>query len=359
MKNILILIILFFFTEIKAQVNCCIDATNLPIEQVHILIPNKGIEGIPVIVDTTTISDVIKLYGDNYFKQETSLMTIYKYETIGLTFKVSLYDKNQVIRSIVAEAPFQAKTKNGIILNESTMNDIWKLYDSEGCFTSENNAYSVQNGISFFIKKESNEKGYNPNEKIYKIEINNNGLYGIPSRVNFEFNRKPIEEKLFVDCGQDSAKYIAAYNFIINDSINQGKSIAVSDTIIDLTRDWFSEDLGNFPKEQKILDQYRENKGFIWSAPFYSPCLTTLFPERRDESANNVLFFSTIEDNMLIVELLPYKGQFPEWRPYIGDLDRFNYYEMTHQNTSRIYLFVYCENGNLRATFSGEMHYGP
>lgn len=169
---------------------------NLSFGQVHILIPSKGIEGVPVVVDTTTIADVIKFYGDNYSKQENTLITSYKYETIGLTFQISSYDKNQIIRSIIVEAPFQAKTKNGIILNESTMNDVWSLYNGKGCFTSENNAYHVQNGISFFIKRDIDEQGYNPNEKIYKIDINNNEKYGTTSRKNFEFNRKPIEEKL-------------------------------------------------------------------------------------------------------------------------------------------------------------------
>ena len=148
--------------------------------------------------------------------------------------------------------------------------------------------------------------------------------------------------KAQIDCGQDSAKYIIAYNFIINDSINQEKSIAVSDSIVDLDRFW-TQELQDFPKEQQKLKQYRKNKGFIWSDPFYSPCLAKLFSP-KNECANNVLFFSTIEDNMLIVDLLPYTEQF----------DKFNYDNMAFINTGRTYLFIFCKNGSIRAVFNNE-----
>ncbi len=147
--------------------------------------------------------------------------------------------------------------------------------------------------------------------------------------------------KAQIDCGQDSAKYIAAYNFIINDSINRGKSIVVSDSIVDLDRFWFFDELKKFPEEQQKLKQYRKNKGFIWSDPFYSPCLAKLF-FLRDESVNNVLFFSTIEDNILIADLLSFTGRY----------DKFSY--NTFLSGGRIYLFIFCEDGTIKAAFSNE-----
>ena len=168
---------------------------NLLFGQVYILVPNKGIKEVPVVVDSTNISDVIELFGDDYYYKDGTY-TSYKYEKFGLTFEIDSYDKNQIIRSIIMEAPFQARTENGIVLNESTMNDVWSLYNSKGCFMLGNSACYQGNGISFFIKRNIKEKGYDPNEKIYKIEINNKGKSGVFSRVNFEFNRQPIEEKL-------------------------------------------------------------------------------------------------------------------------------------------------------------------
>ena len=164
--------------------------------QTNVLIPNKGIEGIAIVIDSTKISDVIGIYGTEYTLSEKTLITNYRYEKIGLTFQIDPYDKNQIIRSISIESPFKAKTENGIVLNESTMKDVWNTYNDKGCFTSKTYAWNTQNGISFYIKKDPNEKGYDTDEKIFKIEINNKGDFGISSRTNFEFNDKPVQEKL-------------------------------------------------------------------------------------------------------------------------------------------------------------------
>ena len=164
--------------------------------QTNVLIPNKGIEGIAIVIDSTKISDVIGIYGTEYTLSEKTLITYYRYEKIGLTFQIDPYDKNQIIRSISIESPFKAKTENGIVLNESTIKDVWNTYNDKGCFTSKTYAWNTQNGISFYIKKDPNEKGYDTGEKIFKIEINNKGDFGISSRTNFEFNDKPVQEKL-------------------------------------------------------------------------------------------------------------------------------------------------------------------
>lgn len=164
--------------------------------QTNVLIPNKGIEGISIVIDSSKISDVIKIYGTDYTLSEKTLIKNYHYDKIGLTFQIDPYDKNQIIRSISVESPFTAKTENGIVLNESTMKDVWNAYNDKGCFTSKTYAWNTQNGISFYIKKDPNEKGYDTEEKIIKIEINNKGNFGISTRNNFEFNDKPVQEKL-------------------------------------------------------------------------------------------------------------------------------------------------------------------
>src|SRR5690554_669303 len=164
--------------------------------QTNVLIPNKGIKGISIEIDSSTISDVIEIYGDDYTMSEKTLITNYRYEKIGLTFQIAPYDKNKIVRSISVQSPFKAKTENGIVLNESTMKDVWNTYNDKGCFTSKTYAWNTQNGISYYIKKDPNEKGYDVEEKIFKIEINNNGDFGISSRTNFEFNEEPVKEKL-------------------------------------------------------------------------------------------------------------------------------------------------------------------
>jgi hypothetical protein len=164
--------------------------------QTNVLIPNKGIEGISIMIDSSTISDVIEIYGTDYNISEKTLITNYYYDKIGLTFQIDPYDKNKIVRSILVQSPFKAKTENGIVLNESTMNDVWNTYNDKGCFTSKTYVWNTQNGISYYIKKDPNEKGYDAEEKIFKIEINNDGDFGISSRTNFEFNDEPVKEKL-------------------------------------------------------------------------------------------------------------------------------------------------------------------
>ena len=164
--------------------------------QTNVLIPNKGIEGISIVIDSSTILDVIEIYGTDYTISEKTLITNYRYDKIGLTFQIDPYDKNKIVRSISVQSPFKAKTENGIVLNESTMKDVWNTNNDKGCFTSKTYAWNTQNGISYYIKKDPNEKGYDTEEKIFKIEINNDDDFGISSRTNFEFNDEPIKEKL-------------------------------------------------------------------------------------------------------------------------------------------------------------------
>jgi hypothetical protein len=169
---------------------------SLSFGQINIIIPTRGVEEIPVILDSSNISDVIALYGNNYLKTSTTLAIYYQYTQTGLTFQINPYDKNQIVRAIFVESPFQAKTKNGIVLNESTMKDVWKLYNESGCFTSGDYAWDSQNGISFYIKRNPDKKGFNPKEQIFKIKIHNDEKFGFSSNVNFEFNKEPIDQKM-------------------------------------------------------------------------------------------------------------------------------------------------------------------
>lgn len=149
------------------------------------------------------------------------------------------------------------------------------------------------------------------------------------------------------DCTQDSVLYMIAYNYIVNDSINKGKTITVSDSIVDLDRYWCSAELDSFPEEKKALKQYRENKKYVWFTTYYSQCLNTLFHHTKNISAKKVIFFSQIEDNMLLAELLPYKKQ----------CNLFSYDEMAFLSTGQSYLFIFSKEGILKAAFSHEMIY--
>jgi len=147
------------------------------------------------------------------------------------------------------------------------------------------------------------------------------------------------------NCCQDSAKYLAAYQYIINVSANDTVGIVVSDSIVDLDRFWFYDHLVDFPLEKKIVKQYRINKQFIWFDTFYLPCISSMFC--KNVSVKHVLFFSQIEDNMLIATLLPYTRQ----------RDKFYYDEMARFTTGIIYLFIFEDNSTIKAVFCKTMIY--
>lgn len=149
------------------------------------------------------------------------------------------------------------------------------------------------------------------------------------------------------NCAQDSILYLIAYNYIVSDSINKGETIVVSDSIIDLDRYWYSAELDDLPEEKKVLNQYRKGKNFMWFSTYYSPCLNKLFHPKSDAFTDKVIFFSQLEDNMLIVDLLSYTRR----------CNMFSYNEMAFQNVGRTYLFVFCKDKTLKAVVSREMFY--
>lgn len=123
------------------------------------------------------------------------------------------------------------------------------------------------------------------------------------------------------NCSQDSTRYLDAYNYIIQESANQEKTIEVSDSIVDLDRFWFSQDIADYPTEKEILGLQKNN------------------------DAEKFIVFSKIEDNVFRADLLPYKQQF----------NKFDYKKMTIQNVGQIYLFIFNKDGSLKFAFSHEI----
>jgi hypothetical protein len=147
------------------------------------------------------------------------------------------------------------------------------------------------------------------------------------------------------NCQQDSVRYMAAYNYIVNDSINQGKIIAVSDSIVDLDRYWFSGDIETYPKEKEMINQYRMNKKYIWFDTFYSQLLVSLFCKKG--ASNHVLFFSTIEDNILRADILPGKRE----------TNLFDYNKIAFQTEGYIYLFLFNVDGTIKLAIQRKIIY--
>lgn len=150
-------------------------------------------------------------------------------------------------------------------------------------------------------------------------------------------------------CYKDSIMYMSAYRYILNDSINRNKLVAVADSIVDLDRYWMTG-LEQYPEEQKKLACYREKqmKRIFTATAFYSPLLASLFHDQDVMHSNTILFFSEIADLMLRADINFFdKG-------YVGDYEKFNY-EAYIWGISYEYLFIFNEDGTIKKVLRREL----
>ena len=169
--------------------------SNLFFAQENLVISRKGVDGIPITIDISNIDEVFKLYGKGYRLIKHTLLTDFQYDSLGLIFSIDPTDANAIVRRIAIQSPFRGYTKNGIILNKTTMDEVHQMYNDTGCFTGYSYAYCTQDGITFYIKRDPLKNGFDTAETIFKIEINNNNQFGISSRVNYKYNDQPNQEK--------------------------------------------------------------------------------------------------------------------------------------------------------------------
>lgn len=98
-----------------------------PADKVKIAREGVGIEGIRV--GRSTMNDVVKKFGKDYrTKKHGKYSTSISYPKIGLAFYMCQTDRRKEIFDIEIRAPFQAKTAKGIVLGESTLADIQRIY---------------------------------------------------------------------------------------------------------------------------------------------------------------------------------------------------------------------------------------
>lgn len=121
-KTFIIIVIVFCaFNVLEAQ-----DST-------IIIYPGKGVKGI--IIDSTSIDSVFKLYGEKkiekvFFRHHRSKSHYYKYQNndIGL----SIYGgTDKIIYKLIMRWPFNGKTLKGVEIGKSTMEDIIEGYGTE------------------------------------------------------------------------------------------------------------------------------------------------------------------------------------------------------------------------------------
>ncbi len=85
-----------------------------------------GVEGIAV--GKSTKRDVEKKFGKNYKLEKNGKYSFQMTYRNGLSFYMCQTDKRQEIFNIEMRSPFNVKTSKGIILRQSTLEDIEKIY---------------------------------------------------------------------------------------------------------------------------------------------------------------------------------------------------------------------------------------
>lgn len=103
-----------------------------------------GFDGI--VVGKSTRADVIKKYGKNYKIKDYGKYSTQIIYPGGVSFYYCQADKRQQIFDIELRAPFKAKTSKGIILSQSTLEDIRRIYGK----SKDGLEYR---GVSFFYAK--------------------------------------------------------------------------------------------------------------------------------------------------------------------------------------------------------------
>lgn len=112
---------------------------------------------------------------------------------------------------------------------------------------------------------------------------------------------------------EDLIKYQKVYEYIINDSIINNKSVYVSDIIVDMDRFGFIDKKDCYPELKLILDSLIK---YSWEDDIQSEKLHNHFKKINEQNyfAESIMFFSLIEKNTLRVDLFLTRNSLSEVR---------------------------------------------
>ncbi len=130
-----------------------------------------------IAIGKSTLSDVIKEFGDNY--KTTTWDDGYsdvKYESLGILFYCD-NDESQTIYKIILTAPYVGETIEGISIGESTMSDVFQKYGESPEWLTDKDSdtwWCEYSGINFHVLKQpefSDNDEKELDKKISKIEV--------------------------------------------------------------------------------------------------------------------------------------------------------------------------------------------
>jgi hypothetical protein len=127
MERKLFLLIFSVFVCFSALTTASAQNNKLAAQKPNVVKEGVGIEGIAV--GKSTMDDVVKKFGRDYNwitnKKYSYQMT---YAKLGLSFYICQADKRREIFVIEIKSPYRAKTSRGVVLGQSTVEEIEKTY---------------------------------------------------------------------------------------------------------------------------------------------------------------------------------------------------------------------------------------
>lgn len=147
------------------------------------------------------------------------------------------------------------------------------------------------------------------------------------------------------DYKQDSTAYLAAYNYIINDSTNNGWNINIYNSPVKLNVAVFWRELKKTDESENALFSRLYN---IYQNVDFTQNLSLLANSKNKNNSNSIVFFSPIlNDSILCAELFDNKRHH----------QKFTYNKIAFQNQSYFYLFILNATGTIKTVFRKEMIY--
>lgn len=146
----------------------------------NIIIDGHGIE--TFVIDETRAKDVIKKLGRQFteIKHKEYSVQLY-YQDLGVSFYYMQGDNTKEIFSIVFSKPFKGRTSKGIVLGQSTMEDVVKIYGEPDWSTCDKCDFwtSEYEGIQFSVERDKSlpqfplDEEVHLKKKIVEIEVTN------------------------------------------------------------------------------------------------------------------------------------------------------------------------------------------
>ncbi len=146
----------------------------------NVIIDGKGLESFEI--DKTRAKDVIKKLGRQFteIKHKEHSVQLY-YKDLGVSFYYMQGDNTKEIFSIVFSKPFNGRTSKGIVLGQSTMEDVIKIYGEPDWSTCDNCDFwtSEYDGIQFSVERDKSlpqyplDEGVHIKRRIVEIEVTN------------------------------------------------------------------------------------------------------------------------------------------------------------------------------------------